>query len=97
MTHYRFSISWSRVLPDGTLRSKNPAGVQYYHNLIDALVAAGITPMITLYHWDLPNELQKAGGWLVESIVPLFRDYADLCFSEYGDKMRWCGIKTLSS
>ena len=89
MTHYRFSISWSRVLPDGTLRSKNPAGVQYYHNLIDALVAAGITPMITLYHWDLPNELQKAGGWLVESIVLLFRDYADLCFSEYGDKVRF--------
>ena len=76
------------MLPDGSLSSKNPAGVQYYHNLIDALVAAGITPMVTLYHWDLPNELQKAGGWLVESIVPLFRDYADLCFSEYGDRVR---------
>ncbi|XP_070205868.1 lactase/phlorizin hydrolase-like isoform X2 [Littorina saxatilis] len=87
VTNYRFSISWSRVLPDGTLGSKNAAGVQYYHNLLDALIAAGIQPMVTLYHWDLPNTLQTAGGWLNESIVPLYLDYADFCFHEYGDKV----------
>ncbi|XP_076434590.1 lactase/phlorizin hydrolase-like [Babylonia areolata] len=88
VSHYRFSISWPRVLPDGTLQSRNKAGIDYYHRLIDALLAAGIQPMVTLYHWDLPNALQKAGGWLVESIVPLYRDYADLCFREYGDKVK---------
>lgn len=88
VTDYRFSISWSRVLPDGTLTSRNQAGIDYYHRLIDGLIAAGIKPMATLYHWDLPNVLQLKGGWLNETIIPLFRDYAELCFREYGDKVK---------
>ncbi|KAK7499139.1 hypothetical protein BaRGS_00009686, partial [Batillaria attramentaria] len=88
VTDYRFSISWSRVLPDGTLASRNQAGIDYYHKLIDALLAANIKPMVTLYHWDLPNTLQEKGGWLNESIIPLYKDYADLCFTEYGDKAK---------
>ncbi|KAK7499141.1 hypothetical protein BaRGS_00009688 [Batillaria attramentaria] len=89
VTDYRFSISWSRVLPDGTLASRNQAGIDYYHKLIDALLAANIKPMVTLYHWDLPNTLQEKGGWLNESIIPLYKDYADLCFTEYGDKVKF--------
>ncbi|XP_025089742.1 lactase-phlorizin hydrolase-like isoform X2 [Pomacea canaliculata] len=89
VTHYRFSISWSRLLPDGTLASRNQAGIDYYHRLIDALLNEGVQPMVTLYHWDLPDALQKNGGWLVDSIVSRFRDYADLCFREYGDKVKF--------
>nr|XP_022342919.1 uncharacterized protein LOC111136393 isoform X1 [Crassostrea virginica] len=89
VSHYRFSISWPRVFPDGTKESKNPLGVQYYHNLIDELKKAGIEPMITLYHWDLPQALEeKEGGWMNESIVNRFRDYADFCFNEYGNKTK---------
>ncbi|XP_061162615.1 uncharacterized protein LOC133171833 [Saccostrea echinata] len=89
VSHYRFSISWPRVFPNGTKESKNPMGVKYYHNLIDELLKAGIKPMITLYHWDLPQALEeKEGGWMNESIVNRFRDYADFCFSEYGKKVK---------
>ncbi|XP_076452948.1 lactase/phlorizin hydrolase-like [Babylonia areolata] len=89
VNHYRFSISWSRVLPDGTLGSRNQAGIQYYHRLLDALGEAGIVPMVTLYHWDLPQALQLQGGWLNRSVVALYRDYADMCFREFGDKVKF--------
>ena len=63
--------------------------MQYYHNLIDELKKADIEPMITLYHWDLPQALEeKEGGWMNESIVNRFRDYADFCFKEYGEKVK---------
>ena len=63
VTDYRFSISWPRVQPGGT-GSANAAGLDYYERLVDALTAAGIAPLPTLFHWDLPQQLEDAGGWL---------------------------------
>ncbi|XP_067663553.1 lactase/phlorizin hydrolase-like [Haliotis asinina] len=85
---YRFSIAWPRIFPDGTKASINPAGIQYYHRVLDALLATGIEPMVTLYHWDLPKALQDKGGWTNASIIGHFRDYADVCFKEYGNKVK---------
>ena len=92
LKHYRFSIAWPRLLPQGTLAGGiNPKGVAFYHSLIDELRANGIEPYVTLYHWDLPLALQKSTlkGWLDRSIVPLFKDYARLCFKEYGSKVKY--------
>ncbi|XP_035460752.2 lactase-phlorizin hydrolase isoform X2 [Scophthalmus maximus] len=89
VTHYRFSISWSRVLPNGTTNHINEAGLNYYHRLVDALLAANIQPHITLYHWDLPQALQDIGGWENENIIFKFRDYADFIFSRLGHKVKF--------
>ncbi|XP_033626286.1 cytosolic beta-glucosidase-like [Asterias rubens] len=85
---YRFSISWSRILPTGTLESFNQAGVDYYRRVLTALEAAGIEPMVTLYHWDLPQALQDIGGWENEMMAVYFSDYADICFREFGEKVK---------
>ncbi|KAM9364868.1 lactase/phlorizin hydrolase-like [Pholidichthys leucotaenia] len=93
VTHYRFSISWSRVLPDGTNNSFNPDGFQYYDRLVTKLLDANIQPHITLYHWDLPQALQNLGGWENDTIVSLFRDYADVMFNGLGNKVKhWITI-----
>ncbi|XP_064801136.1 lactase/phlorizin hydrolase-like isoform X1 [Oncorhynchus masou masou] len=89
VTHYRFSISWSRVLPDGTTKNINEAGLNYYHRLVDALLIANIQPHITLYHWDLPQALQDVGGWENDSIIDRFREYADFIFTHLGDKVKF--------
>ncbi|XP_056145398.1 lactase/phlorizin hydrolase [Lampris incognitus] len=89
VTHYRFSISWSRVLPDGTIKHINKAGLNYYHRLVDTLLAANIQPHITLYHWDLPQALQDVGGWENDTIIFRFRDYADLIFRHLGEKVKF--------
>ena len=92
LKNYRFSIAWPRLLPNGTLSGGiNPKGVQFYHDLIDELRAHRIEPYVTLYHWDLPQALQTPSlrGWLDRAIVPLFRDYAELCFKEYGGKVKY--------
>ncbi|KAF6205529.1 hypothetical protein GE061_019702 [Apolygus lucorum] len=86
---YRFSISWSRVLPDGTTRQINEPGLKYYDDLINELISQGIEPMVTLYHWDLPVALQNMGGWLNRTIVDYFQDYADLIFARFGSKVKW--------
>ncbi|XP_069110088.1 lactase/phlorizin hydrolase-like [Argopecten irradians] len=94
VTHYRFSISWSRVLPTGDVRDINEEGVKYYNDVIGALAHAGIIPVVTLYQWDLPQSLHEAGGWLNDDvIVTKFTHFADLCFSRFGDRVKtWISI-----
>ena len=83
---YRFSVSWSRVQPTG----RGPAverGLDFYRALVDGLLAAGITPVATLYHWDLPQELEDAGGWPVRDTAERFGDYAALLADALGDRV----------
>nr|XP_008515149.1 PREDICTED: lactase-phlorizin hydrolase [Equus przewalskii] len=89
VTHYRLSISWTRILPDGTTKYINEAGLNYYVRLIDALLAANIKPQVTLYHWDLPQALQDVGGWENETIVQHFKEYANVVFQRLGDKVKF--------
>ncbi|NXA74906.1 LPH hydrolase, partial [Thryothorus ludovicianus] len=89
VSHYRFSVSWSRVLPDGTTRYINEKGLNYYERLIDALLAANIKPQVTLYHWDLPQALQDVGGWENDIIVQRFKEYAEVLFQRLGDKVKF--------
>ena len=74
---YRFSIAWPRILPDGRGRV-NQAGLDFYRRLVDGLLEAGITPFATLYHWDLPQALQDAGGWPARATAEAFVEYADV-------------------
>jgi len=86
--YYRFSISWPRVMADDE-GTPNPLGIQYYKNLIAALKANNIEPMVTLYHWDLPQTLQDKGGFLNSSFPDWFEQYADLCFREFGPSVKY--------
>uniref|UniRef100_A0A3B5QN64 Lactase n=1 Tax=Xiphophorus maculatus TaxID=8083 RepID=A0A3B5QN64_XIPMA len=88
VSHYRFSVSWPRILPDGTTEYINQAGLNYYKKLLDSLIAANIQPQVTLYHWDLPQALQDVGGWENETIIERFRDYADILFENLGPKVQ---------
>ena len=83
---YRFSIAWGRVLPEGRGRV-NAAGLGFYERLVDALLAAGITPMATLYHWDLPAALDDRGGWLNPDIAHWFADYTAVCIKALDDRV----------
>jgi beta-glucosidase len=83
---YRFSVAWPRVLPSGT-GAVNEAGLDFYDRLVDGLLARGITPFATLYHWDLPQALQDAGGWEERSIVDAFVDYAGIVATRLGDRV----------
>lgn len=84
---YRFSVSWPRVLPEGT-GAVNEAGLAFYERLIDALLRAGIAPILTLYHWDLPQALQdRYGGWEDRRIAGDFARYCELLFRRFGDRV----------
>lgn len=92
---YRFSISWSRILPGGKLsKGINKEGVDYYNNLINELISNGITPYITLFHWDTPEALEEEYmGFLNEKIIYDFMSYAGFCFMEFGDRVKnWITI-----
>lgn len=87
LKHHRLSLSWPRLLPDGT-GAVNRRGVDFYHRLIDAMLARGITPWVTLFHWDLPQALEDKGGWPTRQVVDAFADYADLVVRSYGDRVK---------
>ena len=89
--NFRMSLSWPRLLPNGTVDQPNPQGVDFYNKLIDALLAADIEPWVTLFHWDLPAALDNktpTGGWLNPNITNIFNDYADFCFENFGDRVK---------
>jgi beta-glucosidase len=89
LSTYRFSVSWPRVLPFGS-GDVNERGVDFYSRLVDELLAAGIQPCATLYHWDLPQALQDRGGWAERATAQRFADYGSLLFARLGDRVtRW--------
>lgn len=85
---YRFSIDWSRVLPEGTGKV-NEKGIDFYNALIDELLEQGIEPYITLYHWELPYEIYKRGGWMNTEIVEWFGQYARLVAERFSDRVKY--------
>lgn len=95
---YRFSIAWPRIFPQGTEERPNEAGLQFYDRLVDVLLAAGITPWVTLYHWDLPQGLQDRGGWANRATVEAFLRFAEAVAERLGDRVKhfithnepWC-------
>lgn len=94
---YRFSIAWPRILPDGT-GAVNEAGLDFYERLVDGLLANGIQPWATLYHWDLPQALQDTGGWTSRVVVDAFVNYTEIVSKRLGDRVKhwmthnepWC-------
>ena len=84
---YRFSIAWPRIFPTGLEQKPLPVGLDFYNRLVDALLAAGITPWVTLYHWDMPQVLQDRGGWAERSIVERFVHFADVMSQALGDRV----------
>ncbi|GAA3968876.1 GH1 family beta-glucosidase [Pedobacter ginsengiterrae] len=84
---FRFSIAWSRILPYGK-GEINQEGIRFYHNVIDECLENGITPYITLYHWDLPQALEDEGGWTSFSINAAFNAFVSICALEFGDKVK---------
>ncbi|WP_186577102.1 GH1 family beta-glucosidase [Aquibacillus kalidii] len=85
---YRFSVAWPRIFPNGT-GEVNQEGLDYYHRLVDELLEAGIEPMCTLYHWDLPQALQDKGGWNNRETIDAFVNYSETMFKEFSGKIKY--------
>ena len=83
----RFSLSWSRIMPNGT-GVINQKGVDFYHKVIDECIAKGVQPWITLYHWDLPQALEDKGGWTNREVIAWFSEYVEFCTKTFGDKVK---------
>jgi len=88
MRAYRFSIAWSRVIPDGRGET-NERGIAFYEALVDELLAHGITPIVTMFHFDLPLALQERGGWTNRETVDAFERYARILFERLGDRVKY--------
>ena len=88
LTAYRFSLAWPRLFPNGA-GAREPRGFAHYDRLIDGLLARGIEPVVTLYHWDLPQALEDRGGWRSRDTAERFAEYAAACFERYGDRVNW--------
>ena len=88
VTTYRFSIAWTRIQPNG-IGEPNPLGLSYYRHLIAELNRAGIKPMVTLYHWDLPQALEEKGGWTNRDTVIKYVEYAKILFKEFGSQVQF--------
>jgi beta-glucosidase len=84
---FRFSIAWTRILPNGT-GEINQEGIDFYHKVIDECLAQGIEPWITLYHWDIPQVLEDQGGWTNRAVVEWFTEYTRVCARAYGSKVK---------
>ncbi|MGG9961814.1 GH1 family beta-glucosidase [Ferruginibacter sp. SUN106] len=85
--NYRFSISWSRILPHG-VGAINHKGIDFYNRVIDFCLELGIEPWITLYHWDLPHDLQQKGGWTNREVIHWFSYFVDCCLKNFGDRVK---------
>ncbi len=84
---YRFSIAWPRIFATGLEKTPNPKGLEFYDRLVDALLEVGITPWVTLYHWDMPQALEERGGWPSRTIVDHFCRFADVVSQKLGDRV----------
>ncbi len=87
LKNFRFSLSWSRILPNGT-GEVNQNGISFYNNVIDFCLENGITPWVTLYHWDLPHALELQGGWTNRKILDWFEQYVEICARQFGDRVK---------
>jgi beta-glucosidase len=85
--NFRFSISWTRLLPNGT-GEVNQAGVDYYNRVINYCIEQGITPWVTVYHWDLPQVLEQKGGWANREVINWFSEFTTLCVNSFGDRVK---------
>ncbi len=85
--NYRFSLSWSRIIPNG-IGEVNTKGIDFYNRVIDTCLNYGIEPWITLYHWDLPHELEKKGGWTNREVIDWFANFVQVCVSHFGGRVK---------
>lgn len=87
MDAFRFSLAWSRILPNG-IGAVNPAGIDFYNRVIDTCLEKGIDPWVTLYHWDIPQALEDKGGWANRDVINWFNEYVQLVTKKYGDRVK---------